>query len=108
MVKLELPHVNVLTKMDICPDRAAVEELLQPDGRQLAGRLAAATGPRFARLNAAVASLLDEFSLVSAPSCFGRICCVKAGPWAWHCLWQEESHANAFQNDYGGRRTYLA
>jgi hypothetical protein len=65
MVRLELPHVNILTKMDICPDRAAVMELLIPDRHALLPRLAAGTAPRFARLNAAVAGLLDEYSLVS-------------------------------------------
>lgn len=68
MVRLELPHVNVLTKMDLVApkDRRAVDELLIPDGKALAEQLSvAATGPRFRRLNAAVASLLDEFSLVS-------------------------------------------
>ena len=29
MVKLELPHVNVLTKMDICPDRVGKKLILQ-------------------------------------------------------------------------------
>lgn len=67
MVRLELPHVNVLTKMDlIAPeDRRAVDELLIPDGKALAERLSSATAPRYRRLNAAVAALLDEFSLVS-------------------------------------------
>ena len=64
-MQLELPHVNVLTKMDIVPDRAAVERLLEPDARTLAADLSAGTPPGFARMNAAVASLLDEFALVS-------------------------------------------
>jgi len=67
MVRLELPHVNVLTKMDLVApeDRRAVDELLIPDGKHLAEQLSAATAPRYRRLNAAVAGLLDEFSLVS-------------------------------------------
>lgn len=68
MVRLELPHVNVLTKMDLVApeDRRAVDELLIPDGKALAEQLSAtATGAKFRRLNAAVASLLDEFSLLS-------------------------------------------
>jgi GPN-loop GTPase len=68
MVRLELPHVNVLTKMDLVApeDRRSVDELLIPDGKRLAEQLsAAATGPKYRRLNAAVAGLLDEFSLVS-------------------------------------------
>lgn len=65
MVKLELPHINVLTKMDICENRGEVEEFLVPEPRALLGKLASSTGPAFARLNRSVASLLEEFSLVS-------------------------------------------
>lgn len=65
MVKLELPHVNVLTKMDLCADRKEVEQFLVPDARHLLGQLSATTGPKFQRLNQSVAALLDEFSLVS-------------------------------------------
>ena len=65
MVKLELPHVNLLTKMDLLDDRRAVEDFLIPDPGFLEARLAESTAPRFRALNAAVAQLLDEFSLVS-------------------------------------------
>ena len=65
MVKLELPHVNLLTKMDLLEDRREVEDFLVPDPGFLEARLAASTAPRFRALNAAVAQLLDEFSLVS-------------------------------------------
>lgn len=65
MVKLELPHINVLTKMDLAEDKAAIQEFLIPDPQQLLDGLASSTGPRFRRLNAAVAGLLDEWSLVS-------------------------------------------
>ena len=51
--------------MDIVPDRAAVERFLDPDARLLVMELAENTPPGFARLNEAVASLLDEFALVS-------------------------------------------
>ncbi|KAI8468028.1 MAG: GPN-loop GTPase [Monoraphidium minutum] len=65
MVKLELPHINLLTKMDLCEDRKAVEEFLIPDPAILRARLSESMAPRFRALNAAVAALLDEFSLVS-------------------------------------------
>lgn len=65
MVKLELPHINLLTKMDICPDKSALDDFLIPEPRTLLGRLAESTGPRFTALNRRVVSLLDEFSLVS-------------------------------------------
>jgi GTPase SAR1 family protein len=66
MAQLELPHLNVLTKMDLVPDRARVEEeCLFPDGAALRRALDASTGARFAALNAAVAALLDDFSMVA-------------------------------------------
>ncbi|KAL6749512.1 GPN-loop GTPase [Haematococcus lacustris] len=65
MVKLELPHVNILTKMDICESKAEIEDFLFPEPRLLLDRLSTTTGPRFAALNSAVGALLDEFSLVS-------------------------------------------
>eukprot|EP00199_Chlamydomonas_sp_CCMP681_P006572 CAMPEP_0119104244 /NCGR_PEP_ID=MMETSP1180-20130426/2502_1 /TAXON_ID=3052 ORGANISM="Chlamydomonas cf sp, Strain CCMP681" /NCGR_SAMPLE_ID=MMETSP1180 /ASSEMBLY_ACC=CAM_ASM_000741 /LENGTH=280 /DNA_ID=CAMNT_0007088943 /DNA_START=107 /DNA_END=946 /DNA_ORIENTATION=- len=65
MVKLELPHVNVLTKMDICESKKDIEDFLFPEPHVLLSRLRAATGPRFMALNTAVGQLLEEFSLVS-------------------------------------------
>ncbi|EFN59536.1 hypothetical protein CHLNCDRAFT_48498 [Chlorella variabilis] len=44
MVQLELPHVNVLTKVDLCKNK---------------------TGPHFRRLNDSVVQLLDDFSMVT-------------------------------------------
>mmetsp|Transcript_26426 Transcript_26426/g.57647 ORF Transcript_26426/g.57647 Transcript_26426/m.57647 type:complete len:277 (+) Transcript_26426:143-973(+) len=65
MVKLELPHINLLTKMDLCENKKDIEDFLMPEPRLLLDQLAASTGPRFRALNRAVASLLEEFSLVS-------------------------------------------
>ncbi|KAG2500420.1 hypothetical protein HYH03_001989 [Edaphochlamys debaryana] len=65
MVKLELPHVNILTKVDLLEDKRHLEDFLIPDPALLLPQLAASTGPRFAQLNKAMGSLLDEFSLVS-------------------------------------------
>jgi len=38
MVKLELPHINLLTKMDLAEDKAAVEEYRIPDKQLLLDR----------------------------------------------------------------------
>ncbi len=38
MVKLELPHINVLTKVDLAPDRAALDQFLVPDPDLLQAR----------------------------------------------------------------------
>ena len=66
MVQLELPHVNVLTKMDMCQKKDEVEEnFLFPDGAQMRQALDDHTGPRFRALNAAVARLIDDYSMVA-------------------------------------------
>ncbi|DBA70503.1 TPA: hypothetical protein ACH3X2_011904 [Trebouxia sp. C0005] len=65
MVQLELPHVNVLTKVDLIADKNSVDRFLIPDARQMVHELAEATGPGFLSLNDAVAALLDDYSMVS-------------------------------------------
>lgn len=44
MVKLELPHINLLTKMDLAEDKQAVEEFLIPDKQMLLDRWAGGAG----------------------------------------------------------------
>lgn len=65
MVQLELPHVNVLTKTDLCHDKDAIEGALFPDGHELRNALNVSTAPHFVNLNNAVLQLLDDFSMVS-------------------------------------------
>ena len=69
MVQLELPHVNVLTKCDLVQNKRDIAEFLDVDARSVTAHLAAradsAASSRFARLNAAVGSLLDDYGLVS-------------------------------------------
>lgn len=65
MVQLELPHVNMLTKVDLVADREALEPHLIPDALELRHALHAATGARFSALNDAIVGLLDEFAMVS-------------------------------------------
>lgn len=66
MVQLELPHVNVMTKMDICKSSEEIEEnFLFPDGIELQRSLDRRTGPRFFALNSAVAQLLDDYSMIA-------------------------------------------
>lgn len=82
MLQLGVPHVNVLTKMDLlgkkekssklekCAD-LAIQLSLTPrryfelDTISLLSDLSKETGPRFSKLNEAMATLLDEFNLVS-------------------------------------------
>ena len=66
MVQLELPHVNVLTKMDLCTNKQEIEEFFMfPDGLHLRHALDEKTGPRFYALNSAVTRLLDDYSMVA-------------------------------------------
>jgi len=67
MARLELPHLNVVTKMDMLePDnRADVLKYLDPDARELAAALGAGLSPGFRRLNEAVAGLVGEYNMVS-------------------------------------------
>ncbi|KAK3238223.1 hypothetical protein CYMTET_51755 [Cymbomonas tetramitiformis] len=64
MVMLELPHVNLLTKMDTVPDKKEIDRFLDFDARLLANDLNQSTTSSMQRLNAAVATLVDDFSMV--------------------------------------------
>jgi hypothetical protein len=69
MVRLELPHVNVLTKMDLVAKRGQnpedMEKFLNPDILSLMHDINEDTAPRFHKLNEAIGSLLDDYSMVS-------------------------------------------
>ena len=43
----------------------AIEEWLMPEAQALTAKLDASTGPGFARLNAAITSLMDDWSMVA-------------------------------------------
>jgi len=64
MVQLEIPHVNVISKMDLVrKKRGFMEKFYHPDGDELAAELDE-QNPDLARLNRAMCSLIDDFSLV--------------------------------------------
>eukprot|EP01018_Ginkgo_biloba_P024305 Gb_15527 [translate_table: standard] len=65
MVQLELPHVNVLTKMDLVTNKKDIEKFLDPDARLLLSELNQQMAPRFAKLNRALAELVDDYSMVN-------------------------------------------
>lgn len=68
MVNLELPHVNVLSKMDQLGklQRSTLDAFLDPDPHELLGSMekAGQWGDRYQRLTAAIANLIDDYSLV--------------------------------------------
>lgn len=70
MVQLEVPHINILSKMDLIEgDGEArsrrVERFLETDPSLLLEDLNATTSPKFAALNEALLRLIDDFNLVS-------------------------------------------
>lgn len=65
MVQLELPHVNVLTKVDLLPNKDVLERFLSPNGEALAAELALSTPPRLRRMNIELCRLLDEYDMVA-------------------------------------------
>jgi GPN-loop GTPase len=66
MVQLEVPHVNVMTKMDLVTgvDSARLDDFFYADVDTLVQGLSLVTGPRFLRLNKAMGNLLEDFSMV--------------------------------------------
>mmetsp|Transcript_24953 Transcript_24953/g.69587 ORF Transcript_24953/g.69587 Transcript_24953/m.69587 type:complete len:272 (+) Transcript_24953:191-1006(+) len=65
MVHLETPHINVLSKMDLIPNKEDIHRFLVPDSLDLMHLLGESTAPRFRRLNDAVVSVIEDVSLVS-------------------------------------------
>jgi hypothetical protein len=50
MVQLEIPHVNVISKMDMVrKKRSFMEKFYQPDGEELAAELNRESNPNLAR-----------------------------------------------------------
>ncbi|KAJ0006861.1 hypothetical protein Pint_30797 [Pistacia integerrima] len=65
MVQLELPHVNILSKMDLVTDKREIENYLNPESHVLLSELNKRMAPQFAKLNKALIELVDEYSMVS-------------------------------------------
>ncbi|KAJ1971195.1 hypothetical protein H4R35_005408 [Dimargaris xerosporica] len=68
MINLEIPHINVLSKMDLLLKKAKQEDLAQyfdPDPLLLTEDVNRKTRPKFHSLNRAVAHLIDDYSMVS-------------------------------------------
>jgi GTPase SAR1 family protein len=65
MVRLELPHVSVLTKCDLLGSTRGLTRFADADVASVLADLDEATPPRFRALNAAMCALLDEYAMVS-------------------------------------------
>ncbi|XP_064391742.1 GPN-loop GTPase 3-like [Halichondria panicea] len=66
MVTLELPHVNVLSKMDLLDenDRKEVDRYLDPDPTSLLADLNTSMSKKYHKLNKAIATILSDYGLV--------------------------------------------
>lgn len=68
MVNMELPHVNVLSKMDLLSKsaRSQLDRYLEPDAHALLGRETSesAWGRKYRKLSEAIGTLIEDFSLV--------------------------------------------
>lgn len=66
MILLELPHINILSKIDLIKNQVSKKELkrfLNPDPLLLRSQ-SEDLNPRFAKLNNAIANLVDDFGMV--------------------------------------------
>lgn len=67
MILLELPHINVLSKLDLIKDdfnKKSLKKFLNPDPLLLADTVNDETNPRFHKLNETIAHLVDDFGMV--------------------------------------------
>ncbi|KAL5787078.1 hypothetical protein ACOSP7_004027 [Xanthoceras sorbifolium] len=65
MIQLELPHVNILSKMDLVINKREIEKFLNPEARLLLSELNQHMAPQFAKLNKSLSELVDEYNMVS-------------------------------------------
>uniref|UniRef100_A0A0E0GM44 GPN-loop GTPase 3 n=1 Tax=Oryza nivara TaxID=4536 RepID=A0A0E0GM44_ORYNI len=65
MIQLELPHINILSKMDLVSNKKDVEEYLNPEAQVLLSQLNRQMAPKFGKLNKSLAELVDDYSMVN-------------------------------------------
>ncbi|XP_020176778.1 GPN-loop GTPase 3 [Aegilops tauschii subsp. strangulata] len=65
MIQLELPHINILSKMDLVSNKKDVEDYLNPEAQVLLSQLNRQMAPRFHKLNKALAELVDDYNMVN-------------------------------------------
>ncbi|CCF59601.1 hypothetical protein KAFR_0H01920 [Kazachstania africana CBS 2517] len=67
MILLELPHINILSKLDLIKDdfnKKKLKRFLNPDAMLLANSADEETNPKFQHLNQCIANLVDDFGMV--------------------------------------------
>lgn len=68
MVNIELPHINILSKMDLLSktSRAQLDKYLEPDAHALLGQIdnETAWNRKYRKLSEAIGNLVEDFSLI--------------------------------------------
>ncbi|KAL1917486.1 uncharacterized protein VTP21DRAFT_3879 [Calcarisporiella thermophila] len=67
MINLEIPHINVMSKMDLLEGthkKKELERYFNPDPLLLVESANAQTSPRFHELNRAIVQLIDDYNMV--------------------------------------------
>ena len=65
MMMLELPHMNLLTKVDLLEDQSVLEPYLWPDHERLADELNEKMPKEYKKLNTMLAQLMDDYSMIA-------------------------------------------
>lgn len=65
MIQLELPHVNILSKMDLVRNKKDIEDYLNPEAHILLSELNLRMAPQFKKLNESLVELVDQYNMVS-------------------------------------------
>ncbi|GAA0154617.1 small GTPase [Lithospermum erythrorhizon] len=65
MIQLELPHVNILSKMDLVKNKRGVEKYLDPEPHLLLAELNQRMAPQFEKLNKSLIEVVDHYSMVN-------------------------------------------
>ncbi|KAK6923299.1 GPN-loop GTPase [Dillenia turbinata] len=71
MVQLELPHINILSKMDLVTNKKKLEDYLNPEPQVLLSELNQHMAPQFEKLNRALIEL-NPFVRSCRFNCFNR------------------------------------
>ena len=66
MILLELPHVNILSKIDLLSPQSkkSLDQYLDPDPQELLAEVSANVDPKYKKLNKAISSLIQDYSFV--------------------------------------------
>lgn len=66
MILLELPHVNILSKIDLLSPQAkkSLDKYLDPDPHDLLDEVSEQVDPKYQKLNKAISSLIQDYSFV--------------------------------------------